>query len=80
MFACTDSLNFVTGISIDVPGLAGAGVYADYAISGEASAITFNVAVDLCVAYTLYTVCASTLFPGLPVPILQGTFDFSGLC
>ena len=79
--ACTVPLTrFVAGISIDVPGLAGAGVYADYDISGDATAITFDISVDLCVDYTFKTVCASSILPGLPVPLLQGTFDFSGLC
>jgi hypothetical protein len=70
----------VLGVYLDVPGLEGAGVYADYDISGDASAISFDVAIDLCVVETYVTVCASEIFPGLPAPILQGTFDFSGLC
>jgi hypothetical protein len=69
-----------TDISLTTP-FGNAGVYANYNISGDASAITFGLTVDLCVVSTFYTTCAGKLgVPGMPVTLIQGTYDFSSLC
>jgi hypothetical protein len=56
-------------------------VYADYAISGDASAVNFALSIDLCVSTFVLTTCASSSgVPGMPVTLLKGTYDFSSLC
>ena len=75
-----DPLCSVPGISLSTP-FGSAGVYADYAISGDASDVNFDLSVDLCVATMFLTTCASTLgVPGMPVTIIKGSFDFSSIC
>ena len=58
-----------------------AGVYANYNISGDASEVTFDLSIDLCVATFVLTTCASSLgIPDMPVTLINGTYDFSTLC
>lgn len=70
----------ISGISLSTP-FGSAGVYANYNISGDASAVSFGLNVDVCVVTFILTTCASTLgVPDMPVTLINGTYDFSSLC
>jgi hypothetical protein len=74
--------NPIPGISIVTP-LGSGGAYVDLSIEGNAAALKFKVAMDVCVSVPIVgKKCGSSIDPTgtLPVQILDGTFDFSDIC
>uniref|UniRef100_A0A7S2CHA3 Uncharacterized protein n=1 Tax=Florenciella parvula TaxID=236787 RepID=A0A7S2CHA3_9STRA len=72
----------VPDLSVDIPGLGGAGVYMDVVISGNAESLSLSIGIDACIDMGFGVLsCASTLDAAdFPIWMLDSTFDFSDVC
>jgi hypothetical protein len=62
------------------PTLNCAGVYAGIQIEGNAADLTLVGSVDLCGEIAGIQVCGASIYSGLPIVIVNGSFNFEGVC
>lgn len=72
----------VPDLSVDIPGLGGAGVYMDVIISGNADSLSLSVGIDACIDIGFGVLsCASDLDSAdFPIWMLDSAYDFSDVC
>ncbi len=74
----------IPGLTFGIAGVASAAAWCDVDIVGSSSSSVGNVAIslalDACASVLGIEVCGSDLSPQLPVTLLAGTYDFSGIC
>mmetsp|Transcript_89047 Transcript_89047/g.172493 ORF Transcript_89047/g.172493 Transcript_89047/m.172493 type:complete len:218 (-) Transcript_89047:193-846(-) len=71
----------IPDVSVDIPGLGEAGLFADVSVFGNIDALEIHIGLDACADVLGYETCASTVDPvDFPIWILDETFDFSTVC
>ena len=70
----------VPDLSIDIPIVGSAGVYAVYDLEGDASALGLALGLDACMSVLGYQKCGSSLTSELPIILLNSTYKFDSLC
>jgi len=70
----------IPGLSVDVPIVGSCGVYAGLSFSGDASALTLSGTLDVCGTVLGVQECGSSIYSGLPIDVIDGTWDFSDIC
>jgi hypothetical protein len=70
----------IPGLSIGLPGIADAGIYADASVSGNLDALTVTLGLNACAEVAGEKECGSSIYSGLPVPVISGTWDFGSIC
>lgn len=70
----------VPDLSINIPIVGSAGVYAVYDLEGDASSLGLALGLDACLSVLGYQKCGSSLTSDLPIILLNSTYKFDGLC
>jgi hypothetical protein len=70
----------IPGLSVGIPVIGDAGVYAGIEFKGSLQSLTLEGDLDLCADTIIGNECGSKIYSGLPVDVIDGTWDFTDIC